>query len=306
MIIDAHQHALWLGQNEADLVANLDANGIDLAWLLTVEFPPFEHAAKNHRSLNPCNVRADGTHAGVTLADQIRVRDRYPDRFVLGYCCHPALEGAADSLEQAHHMHGAQICGEWKFRILLDDPRCLNVFHVAGKLAMPVVLHFDVPYLPNADGQPIYQPLWYGGTATNLEAALKACPKTTFLGHGPGFWREISADADKASNSRPQGPVVVGGRIIELFDKYANLYGDLSAGSGLNALNRDPAHAKEFLTRFADRLLFARDCSDSKLHEFLQSLDLPEKISRKIYSQNALPYPCPYSCPCPCPCPWEC
>ena len=288
MIVDAHQHSLWLGRNDADLVANMDANNIDLAWLLTWEVPPSEHASKHHRSLNPCNVRANGTHAGVTLADQIKTRDRYPDRFILGYCSHPALEGAAERLEQAHHMHGARVCGEWKFRILLDDPRCLNVFKVAGKLAMPVVLHFDVPYLPDAAGNMIYQALWYDGTAANLERALQACPDTIFLGHGPGFWREISGDADTAQSSRPTGPVVPGGRIIKCFEKYPNLYGDLSATSALCALQRDPAHAKDFLSRFADRLLFARDSYSSDLHEFLQTIDLPEKISRQIYSENAL------------------
>ena len=287
MIIDAHQHAFWSGQNCTHLIADMDANGIDLAWLLTWEIPPFEHAPKHHR-LNPANVRPDGTHAGVILADQIRACDCHPDRFILGYCSHPALEGAAERLEQAHHMYGARVCGEWKFRILLDDPRCLNAFRVAGKLGMPVVVHIDVPYLANADGTLIYQPLWYGGTVANLEGAIKACPETIFLGHGPGFWREISSDADKAPGSRPQGPVVPGGRIIKLFQEYPNLYGDLSASSALKALKRDCAHARDFLVRFADRMLFARDCLGSDLHQFLQSLELPEKISRQICFENAL------------------
>ena len=288
MIIDAHQHSFWLGQNDAGLVANMDANGIDMAWLLTWEIPPFEYAPKHHRYLNPHNLRDDGTNAGITLADQIRACEHDPDRFVLGYCSHPALEGAAERLEQVHDMHGVRICGEWKFRILLDDPRCVEVFKVAGKLAMPVVLHMDVPYLPEADGQLTYQPSWYGGTAANLERALQACPDTNFLGHGPGFWREISGDADTAAGSRPTGPVVPGGRIITLFEKYPNLYGDLSATSALKALNRDPVYAGDFVNRFADRLLFARDCYDSTLYEFLQSLELPESISNQIYSENAL------------------
>ena len=89
VIIDAHQDSFWLGQNDADLVANMDANGIDLAWLLTWEIPPFEHAPKHHRHLNPCNVRDDGTNAGITLPDVVRTRDHYPDRFIIGYCSHP-------------------------------------------------------------------------------------------------------------------------------------------------------------------------------------------------------------------------
>ena len=288
MIIDAHQHSFWSGQNDADLVANMDANGIDLAWLLAWEIPPSEHAAEHHSYLNPCNVRADGTNAGITFSDQLRTRDRHPGRFVLGYCSHPSVEGAAERLEQAYHMYGARVCGEWKFRILLDDPRCLEHFSVAGKLAMPVVIHMDAPYLPDANGNPIYQPLWYGGTVANLERALQACSETNFLGHGPGFWREISGDAERAPEVYPSGSLAPDGQIIRLLKEYPNLYGDLSGCSGLNALKRDPAQAKSFLTRFADRLLFARDSYSSDLYEFLQSLDLPEKISRPIYSENAL------------------
>jgi len=38
--------------------------------------------------------------------------------------------------------------------------------------------------------------------------------------------------------------------------------GDLSAGSGLNAMQRDEDHAREFLERHQDRLLYGSDCSD--------------------------------------------
>ena len=44
---------------------------------------------------------------------------------------------------------------------------------------------------------------------------------------------------------------------------YANMYGDLSAGSGLNALTRDEDFTRDFLTRHQDKLVFGSDCSDS-------------------------------------------
>jgi predicted TIM-barrel fold metal-dependent hydrolase len=72
-----------------------------------------------------------------------------------------------------------------------------------------------------------------------------------------------------------------------LLEQYPNLYADLSAGSGLRALSRDPAHARDFLTRFADRLLFARDYYGDELHTFLESLDLPKDVQEQIYFQNA-------------------
>ena len=41
------------------------------------------------------------------------------------------------------------------------------------------------------------------------------------------------------------------------------MHADLSAGSGLNALQRDEDHAREFLLRHQDKLIFGSDCNDS-------------------------------------------
>lgn len=77
----------------------------------------------------------------------MKARDRYPDRFNLGYCPNPAIGKPGDALRSAVKIYGVQICGEWKFRIPFDDPRSLELFYVAGELGLPVVLHLDVPYL---------------------------------------------------------------------------------------------------------------------------------------------------------------
>ena len=42
------------------------------------------------------------------------------------------------------------------------------------------------------------------------------------------------------------------------------MYGDLSAGSGLNALLRDEDHAKDFLKRHSRKLLYGSDCDDAE------------------------------------------
>ncbi|MFW6058772.1 MAG: amidohydrolase family protein [Phycisphaeraceae bacterium] len=289
MIVDTHQHVFWHHRDDAGLIADMDDHGIDTAWLLTWEIAPEEDAPRYHRVLNPLHMRPDGTHAGITLGDLILTRDRYPDRFVLGYCPHPLRGDAPALFEAACHMHGVRVCGEWKFRVLFDDPRCLNLFRKAGALNCPVVLHLDAPYLPDAEtGVPTYCPNWYGGTLDNLLRAVEACPETTFIGHAPGFWRYISGDAERSSENYPTGPIVEGGRLHEAFDNHPNLYADLSAGSALRALKRDADHAKAFLTRYADRLLFARDYYGTDLHQFLQSLDLPDDVREKIYFRNAL------------------
>ena len=289
MIIDTHQHVFWHGRDDKGLIADLDDHRIDKAWLLSWEIAPEENVDAYHPVLNPVHIRPDGTHAGIPLSDLVLARDRYPDRFILGYCPHPLRGDAPALLEAAHRIHGVRVCGEWKFRVLFDDPRCINLFRKAGELNLPVVLHLDVPYLAQAEtNKQRYWPNWYGGTVANLERALEACPDTIFIGHAPGFWREISGNADADPSNYPQGPVTEGGRLYELFDNFPNLYADLSAGSGRKALSRDPEHAVKFLTRYADRLLFARDYYGQELHEFLQTLDLPQNVHDKIYFENAL------------------
>ena len=286
--IDSHQHVFWHQRDHHGLVKDMDEQSIRLAWLLSWEIPPSEDAPGYHRALNPIHVRPDGTHPGIPLSDLLVARDRFPDRFLVGYCPNPVLSQAPRLLEAAVRMHGVQICGEWKFRVLFDDPRCLELYSAAGTMGLPVVLHLDVPYLADPKGGNLrYQPSWYGGTVDNLERALQACPETIFLGHAPGFWREISGDARADPDSYPSGKVLPGGRLQQLLDQYPNLHVDLSAGSALKALERDPVHALEFISKYRDRVLFARDDYGGALLRFLETLPLTEDVQKALFFQNA-------------------
>lgn len=285
-LVDSHQHVFFQKHDDAGLIRNMDALGIQYSWLLSWEIPPGDPSAEYAALLNPARVRPDGTHPGILLDDLLTARNRYPDRFVLGYCPAPTVSEPWKLLRTAHAMHGARVCGEWKFRVPFDDPRCLETFRVAGDLGMPVVLHLDVPYLKNSSGTLEYQHRWYGGTVTNLERALAACPQTNFIGHAPGFWREMGTDADDSPDAYPSGKVQGEGRIYQLFDRWPNLYADLSA-SGFVALKRDPEHAKRFLHRYQDRLLFGRDFCDTDLPDLLASLNLEPALLEKICWQNA-------------------
>lgn len=288
MIIDSHNHSHYNGVGPDGLVAEMAAFGIDRTWLLTWYLPPSEHLPASHRAFNPRNVRPDGTHAGVTLADVVEVSERFAGRFVKGYCPCPTEGNAADLFEAAYQIYRVRVCGEWSYRTLLDDPRALELFRRAGKLNCPVVLHLDVPFLPDAQGNPIYQPYWYGGGADPLERALQSCPETIFIGHAPGFWRYISGDEATEMAVYPKGPIQPGGRLLTLLDRYPNLWADLSAGSGFTALQRDLPFARDFLVRYADRLLFGRDDKGDRLQRLLNSLALPEAVVAKIFYQNAL------------------
>ena len=158
--IDTHQHVFWHGRGDEGLVTDLDEHGIEKAWLLTWEILPFEHSPHYTEVLNPVRVRDDGTLEGIPLEDLLIAARRYPERFVLGFCPHPLAGDAAARLRSAVKMYGVRVCGEWKCRIPFDDPRCIRLFRAAGELGLPVVLHLDVPFLPDSQGKPAYQDAW--------------------------------------------------------------------------------------------------------------------------------------------------
>lgn len=287
--IDAHQHVFWHGRDDHGLIADMDANAIREVWLLTWEMAADEHRPEGAARLNPTHLRSDGTHLGIPLDGLLRARDRFPDRFTVGFCPHPIGDAAA-RFAAAHAMHGVRVCGEFKFKVLLDDPRCLELFWTAGEAGCPVVLHLDVPYLragPNEQDGWVYQSRWAGGTVDNLERALEACPATIFIGHAPGFRRHISGDADRDPKLYPDGPVIRPNRLETLLDAHPNLYADLSAASTLRAMARDPAYTADLLTRHARRFLFGRDDYGDALIRFLDQLHLPEAVRQRIDHQNA-------------------
>lgn len=64
-----------------------------------------------------------------------------------------------------------------------------------------------------------------------------------------------------ANPSTRPAPVKKGGLTDRWLAKYPNLWGDLSANSGNNALARDKEFARAFLARHQNKLLFGSDCS---------------------------------------------
>ena len=79
-----HVNYAWM--DAAGLVAEMDAYGIDVTWLLTWYLPPGPEAQRFGGGFSPLNYRPDGTHAGATLDHILAARDRYPGRFIAGYC----------------------------------------------------------------------------------------------------------------------------------------------------------------------------------------------------------------------------
>ena len=155
-----------------------------------------------------------------------------------------------------------------------------------GKMGLPITIHLDYP-IDSGRGDYPRPNWWYGGSIESFERAVAACPETNFIGHAPGFWAHISGDDKNDKEAYPKGSIEPGGKVPELLRQYDNLYADLSAGSGLTAISRDEKFGKAFLIEFQDRMLFGRDYFDTRLMDYLQSLELPEEAFDKITYKNA-------------------
>ena len=279
MLIDAHNHPNWHGFNARKILQNMDEQGIDQLWLLSWELPEDEYSPSYHSVLPPAG-------AGIPLADVLAVGREAPDRFILGYIPHPKRADAIDRLKAAVEIHGIRLAGELKVRLPFDDLDAIRLYQFCGAHKLPITIHLDYP-IDHGQGNYPRPNWWYGGSIEALERAIVACPETVFIGHAPGFWAHISADGKFARDIYPDGPVLPGGRLPEMMRKYRNLWADLSAGSALRALSRDPQHARGLIIEFQDKLLFGRDYFDTRLMEFLLSLDLPQTVLSRLTYQNA-------------------
>lgn len=175
---------------------------------------------------------------------------------------------------------GAKGVGEHKCGVPIDSPGNLDVFRAAGELKLPVLFHMDAIRNTDRPGLP------------GLEHVLREVPDANFIGHAPGWWASISGDVtEKDLGGYPKGPVAPGGAIDRLMDKYPNLYGDFSAGSGAGAIRRDMKFGREFILRRADRLMFGTDylAPDQQVPQFelFDELDLPQDVQAKLFCDNA-------------------
>ena len=228
-VIDFHQHTNYLDRSDEALVAHQRTMGVDLTVLLP---------AGSRLGLD---ARAGRNQSVVSLAE------RFPAEFTYFANELPDVPETRAVLEK-YLRTGARGIGEQKFPVACDSQAMQLVYSIAREFDVPVLLHF--------------QHERYNTGIERFHAMVERFPTVNFIGHAQTWWGNIDRNHDQ-SVMYPRTPVEPGGITDRLLSDYPNVYGDLSAGSGLNSMLRDEDHAREFLARHQDRLLWASDCNDS-------------------------------------------
>lgn len=245
-MIDIHTHIGRCGTKRtdnldpADLVRKMDANGIDKSVVLPLHDSP------------------SGWYLNSTTEDVLIGCQRFPERLIPFAQVDPRFgenspETNFSPLLAEYKERGCLGVGEITANLYFDDPMVINLMRHCGKAGLPALFH-AAHRIGNTYG------LVDDLGLRRLEKLLQACPETIFIAHGPAWWSEISPDVtDATRGGYPKEPIIAPGRVSELLETYSNLYGDLSAGSGYNAIARTPDFGYKFLERFQDQLLFGTD-----------------------------------------------
>lgn len=274
-MIDIHTHfgRIMLDKKPLkpyQLLQMMDREGIEKAVVLPIENP-------------------EEAYFYVTTEEVLKGCKRYPERLI-PFCNVDPRRGASDTTTKFYEVikeyvdRGCRGFGEALSGLWIDDPRLQKIYSACSNLKIPILIHLD--NLRNLDelGMP------------RFEKMIKKFPQLTFIGHGPHFWAEISSRVTKDEiGAYPKGEIKEGGAAGRLLKRYPNLYGDLSAGSGYNALARDKEFAYKFLKDYQDKLLYGSDYlylgQPIPQLEFLRGAKRERKISetafKKITYRNA-------------------
>jgi predicted TIM-barrel fold metal-dependent hydrolase len=261
-IVDIHQHTPYSGRPDDVLVKHQETMGISKTIMLPAgaDYGLEAHAGGNDVCVAFCK--------------------RNPGKYVFFANEVPYYPQAKQVIEKYLDM-GAIGIGEQKFFVDVFTPPMFLICDIAQHYGVPILLHFQHErYNVN------YDQFW---------RVLAKYPKVNFIGHAQTFWANIDAKQIQ-ENLYPKWKVTAGGWTDRFLSDYPNMYADMSAGSGLNAMQRDEDHAREFIKRQQDKLIYGSDCSDyvgqgakcsgSQQIAEIRKLASPE-IQTKIFSANA-------------------
>ena len=248
------------------LIEMMDAAGITHAVMMSVVNPEVRYTL-------------------VTPEETLGIVAQYPNRIIPFFGFDPRFVGNSPASDfrpmlRAFIAMGCKGIGEYIPNLPFDDPLNMSFFAQVEEIGLPLTFHVG----PRAGG-------CYGCIdelgLPRLEKVLRAFPKLTFLAHSQPFWAEISADLLPDQRSAYPLGKVTPGRVVELMRAYPGLHGDLSAGSGYNAISRDPEFGYGFLEEFQDRLYFGTDIANDP--QELPIVDYFRKLREdRVVSEEAL------------------
>jgi predicted TIM-barrel fold metal-dependent hydrolase len=225
-MIDCHLHIGHLARTPDHTLAHIRGLGCAAACILPIEGYDLDDVEPSTEAV-------------------LDLYSRAPDIVIPFASVDPRTDGALRRLESLAAA-GCRGFGEQKVRVPVDDPRNVALYRLAGELGLPVTVHLEEHN--------------YNTGVLNFERLLADLPGTTFIGHAQSFWAYLEP-APEPVNGYPSTPIPEPGPTMRWLLDYPNLYGDLSAGSGLNALTRDEVFTREMLLgRAWPKLLWATDC----------------------------------------------
>ncbi len=207
---------------------------------------------------------------------------KYSDRLV-PFCAVEVREHFFEERVVRYVDMGCKGFGEHTSKIPVDHELNLKLYRLCGRLEIPILMHVAMAH-SDAYGTTDLKDL------KGLESVVKEYSNVDFIMHGPGWWRHISVHVPP-NVGYPEGPVEEPGRAVYLLENYPNIYGDLSAGSGYNAIARDLAFGKKFLEKLNRKTLYGTDLeaffTPAHSHiKLLENLNLEAEAYENIYHKN--------------------
>jgi predicted TIM-barrel fold metal-dependent hydrolase len=239
-IIDIHQHLGYSGRSDEVLLTHQRALGVTRTILLP-SGRPVTTASTHQGASNGLDAKAEGNDACLRFARAHAADYTFAANEV------PDIDGATQEIERYLKL-GAVLIAEQKFGVECDSPEMQKIYELARAHRVPVLMHWQFKM--------------YNYGFERFHKMLEKYPNVNFLGHAQTWWANIDKNHADQSVLYPKGPVTRGGLTDRYLSDYPNMFGDLSAGSGLNALTRDEDFTRDFLTRHQDKLVFGSDCSD--------------------------------------------
>ncbi len=264
--------------------------------------------------------------SGETLKKSVtNVKDHFPQRFIVfanvdfkGVGEEGWGEKAAKQLEEdvKNGANGLKIYKSLGFsvkdingkRVTVDDARLDLVWKKAGELKIPVIIH-------TADPKPFWSPM---DENNERWMELATHPGRKKSDTDPAPWDTLIEEQHRMFKKHPHTTFIAAhfgwypndlGKLGQLLDEMPNVV--VEFGAVIAELGRQPRMAKQFFTKYQDRILFGKDSwvpeeyatyfrvletedeyfpYHKKYHAFwaMYGMGLPDAILKKVYYKNAL------------------